>query len=317
MPNNSFYKIYSGDYSKDGYEKGVEDAKNQTSKNKFSFFKAVNPVNYVWKFSDSYDSYMNNYDTGYLDGQRVTNEIYNDTNQTKGTTMALNNINSGFNTPSPSNQPPNISQQIQFAEDLYQLFMQAKNDINDVGGELYNLQIHGQNMMIEEYYIELVENHIVPRLVQFRNLIANIESNDLVQLKIIIDNLYNLHLGAISGATASTKFYNYALGNITAGIPSMKNAISNGSLNDFMTQIRIMQDCKAVLEGVLDALDKLGRHLYAGVQTHGIGMFKEHFNPFFNNYAQPRLEELKALYNRISQDDIPLVEKMIAKLQKS
>ncbi len=314
MSKESFFKIYSGDYSKDGYEKGIEDSKNQTQKNKFSFFKAISPANYIWKFGDSFDSYMKNYDTGYLDGQRVTNEIYNDTNQTKGTTMALNTMNS-INTTPTNNQPPSLSEQIAFAENLYQLFLQAKNDINDVGGELYNLQVNGGEVMIREYHNELVENHITPRLGHFRGLISNIETDDLPAIKTIIEKLYDLHLGSVSGAVASTKFYNHALGNITADIPSMKNAISNGNLLDLYMQIKIMQDCKATLEGVLNALDKLGSHLYAGVETHGKGMFKNHFDPFFNNYAQSRLNELKAIYNRIDQDDIPIVERMIAKLQ--
>lgn len=314
MPNNAFFKIYSGDYSKDGYEKGIQDSKKQAPKNKFSFFKAVNPANYIWKFGNAYDSYMKNYDTGYLDGQKVTNKIYNDTNQTKGTTMAPNTMSS-TNTPPTNNQPPSLNQQIVYAEDLYQLFVQAKNDINDVGGELYNVQINGGEVMIQEYHTELVENHITPRLGDFRGLISNIETDDLPAIKTIIEKLYNLHLGSVSGAAASTQFYNYALGNITADIPSMKNAISNGNLLDLHTQIEIMQGCKAALEGILSALEKLGRHLYGSVEAHGKGMFKNHFDPFFNHYAKPRLDQVRALYGRIEQEDIPTVERMIVKLQ--
>ena len=42
MPD--IYKIYSGDYSKDGYDQGIEDRKANRAKNKFKFFKAVNPI---------------------------------------------------------------------------------------------------------------------------------------------------------------------------------------------------------------------------------------------------------------------------------
>jgi hypothetical protein len=81
------FKIYSGDYSKDGYEYGIDDRKENRSKNKFKFFKAIHPLNYVWAFNNAYESFMKNYDRGYLDGQRVEHNIYN-TNQTKGTSMA-------------------------------------------------------------------------------------------------------------------------------------------------------------------------------------------------------------------------------------
>lgn len=81
------FKIYSGDYSKDGYDQGIEDIKEKRAKNKFKFFKAVNPINYVWAFNNAYESFMKNYDRGYLDGQRVEHNIYT-TNQTKGMGMA-------------------------------------------------------------------------------------------------------------------------------------------------------------------------------------------------------------------------------------
>lgn len=90
MSNNA-YKIYSGDYSKDGYDQGIDDRKENRPKNKFKFFKAVNPINYVWAFNNSYDSFMKNYDKGYLDGQRVEHNIYSSSNQTKGVSMQKDN----------------------------------------------------------------------------------------------------------------------------------------------------------------------------------------------------------------------------------
>lgn len=75
-------KIYFGDYSSDGYNKGIEDSIGNIPKNKFKFFKAVHPLNYIWNFNNAYESFMKNYDDGYLDGQRVKNEVYS-TNQSK------------------------------------------------------------------------------------------------------------------------------------------------------------------------------------------------------------------------------------------
>jgi len=77
MSRDKAYKIYSGDYSKDGYDQGIEDSKQHISKNKFKFFKAVNPINYIWNFNNAYNSFAQNYDRGYLDGQRVNHNVYN------------------------------------------------------------------------------------------------------------------------------------------------------------------------------------------------------------------------------------------------
>ena len=87
------FKIYSGDYSKDGYDSGIDDAKHQKPKNKFKFFKAVNPINYVWAFDNAYQSFMGNYDKGYLDGQRVNHQVYN-TTDTQGATVDNKNYES-------------------------------------------------------------------------------------------------------------------------------------------------------------------------------------------------------------------------------
>lgn len=49
----------------------------------------VHPINYVWNFNNAYDSFMRNYDDGYLDGQRVKNEIYS-TNPNSHYTQGVN-----------------------------------------------------------------------------------------------------------------------------------------------------------------------------------------------------------------------------------
>jgi SMC interacting uncharacterized protein involved in chromosome segregation len=88
MKENKISKIYLGDYSSDGYDIGIDDGKINNSKNKFQFFKVVNPLNYVWNFDNSYKSFIKNYDKGYLDGQRVKNEVYS--SNKKGVSMTDN-----------------------------------------------------------------------------------------------------------------------------------------------------------------------------------------------------------------------------------
>lgn len=76
MSKNSFYKIYTADYSLEGYEQGVKAAKNREPNSKFCVFKIMKPLNYIWRFHDAFSSFSENYNHGYLDGQRVNNQIY-------------------------------------------------------------------------------------------------------------------------------------------------------------------------------------------------------------------------------------------------
>lgn len=77
MMLNNFFKIYSGDYTKEGYDKGIDTAKKHLPKNKFTFFKAVHPINYIWNFDQAFDSYMQSYNSGYGDGLRINHQVYN------------------------------------------------------------------------------------------------------------------------------------------------------------------------------------------------------------------------------------------------
>lgn len=80
-------KIYTGDYSKEGFDKGFSDGDNGKPKNKLSFVSTINPINYAWNYNNSFQSYMGNYDSGYLDGSRNRNGVYSGINQTTGGNM--------------------------------------------------------------------------------------------------------------------------------------------------------------------------------------------------------------------------------------
>jgi hypothetical protein len=94
MDIDKIFKVYLGDYSKEGYSSGLDDRKEQKPNNKFKFFTVANPINYILRFDNSFDSFSKNYDKGYLDAQRVENEVYNvkkETTNNKGVTMAQDN----------------------------------------------------------------------------------------------------------------------------------------------------------------------------------------------------------------------------------
>jgi len=69
------FKIYTGDYSEEGYSKGFSDRSNGRPQQGWGVFR-INPVNFLWKFGESADSFNRNYRDGYLDRQRVENEVY-------------------------------------------------------------------------------------------------------------------------------------------------------------------------------------------------------------------------------------------------
>ncbi|MBS9783388.1 MAG: hypothetical protein KGV46_02420 [Pasteurella sp.] len=82
----SIKKIYTGDYSQEGYNDGINDSKQGKPKSHFGTLKR-NPVNWLWQADNATDSYSNSYNTGYIDGQRVKHHIYS--SQSGGTMSSL------------------------------------------------------------------------------------------------------------------------------------------------------------------------------------------------------------------------------------
>lgn len=68
--------IYLGDYSAEGYHKGVSDGKLGRPKNFFSALNSLHFANYIWNFKNSYSSYCSNYSNGYEKGLRIREKIY-------------------------------------------------------------------------------------------------------------------------------------------------------------------------------------------------------------------------------------------------
>ena len=80
-------KIFSGDYSEEGYAYGVDAAKQHKPKNFRSVIKALHPISFIWNFDNAYNSFVEHYNHGYLDQLRVNHQIYHTTN-TAGETMS-------------------------------------------------------------------------------------------------------------------------------------------------------------------------------------------------------------------------------------
>ena len=89
MAKQGLFKIYTADYSEEGYAQGLQDAKQHQPNSKFQVLKIISPLNYLWRFEHAYDSFTEYYNHGYLDGQRVNNTIYQPSTPTQGSTMAV------------------------------------------------------------------------------------------------------------------------------------------------------------------------------------------------------------------------------------
>jgi len=89
----NFKKIYFGDYTEEGYDAGFNDGKKHLSKNRFKFFKATHPINWIWNFDNAWETFQRNYDKGYIDNERVEHNVYykNDTTLQGANTMTVNN----------------------------------------------------------------------------------------------------------------------------------------------------------------------------------------------------------------------------------
>lgn len=84
-----FKKVYLGDYSDEGYSDNFSDGKEGNPRDKFKFFKAVNPINLVWNFDNSWETYQRSGDRGYIDGERVRHEMFGAANMhNKGVNMS-------------------------------------------------------------------------------------------------------------------------------------------------------------------------------------------------------------------------------------
>lgn len=145
---NNFKKIYTADYSVEGFHDGVLDGKNSRPKNVLKIIRQVHTLNYFWKFNRAYQTYTESYHKGYDDGQRVRESIFqNSINQSCFYHKEMNNM------------------------DYYEQHISAiQNSIDDLtfiismfdqSLDLYNLQINnaGKAGLLKNYVDQLKINY--------------------------------------------------------------------------------------------------------------------------------------------------------------
>jgi len=322
MDKEKLFKIYTGDYSSDGYSNGVVAGKASTPKNKYTFFKVASPINYLWKFHNAFESFSKNYDSGYLDGQRVKHEIYQQQNQKQGETMSMESMGNGNaniesnNIPSGSggggNNIKSFQYQLSVAKSLYQLFTQARANLDDIGTTFSHL-IKNHDDLMREYFEFLIFNNMQPRLRELGGVYMAIGNSDLSDIKTLIEKLHTLEHGYSGGVSESTKFFAQVSMNLTSSMPSISGV--SGS-NDYASQIEVMESIKRCYEAFRDDIDYLGDSLKNSYESHK-DLMSEDFNKFYNKNVSQRLNALRQLYTHIEQNDLPVVYEMLRRLREA
>ena len=154
------FKIWSGNYQKEGYDSGIEDNKNnKPNLAGIKFFKATNPINWFWNFNRAYDTFVKGYKDGYLDGDRVSNQIYTKENIMKldeGHGLETNVEKSKIDTNKKSyNSVSNVKQTT--ANSLFQNFTQSFTTQRDLAEYFIN-QLFKIGNEIEEIDNEFFES---------------------------------------------------------------------------------------------------------------------------------------------------------------
>jgi hypothetical protein len=315
MSNTSWSKIYFGDYSKDGYKLGVDDYKGDGVKHKFRFFKALHPINYLWNFDNSLQSFRKNYNAGFEDTQKTTHQVYT-TNTTKGETMGIestSNSSEHFETiNTPKSNKNDFNYQISVAESLYKLILKATQNTDDIGRTFNNL-IRNHDDLMKQFFDYLIDNHLKPRLSELGGIYLQLQNNDLVTLRTLIEKLNALIHGYGNGATESTKFFTNATMGLTSSMPSIQ---SPEGRNDYASQLEVMMSIKRVYQAFGTDIVYFGRSLKTHVNEHE-DLMKEDFKRFHDDNLTPRLAQLKVLLNNMETNDMPVIEEMIRRLQEA
>ncbi len=141
MYKKNFSKIWSGNYQKEGYDSGIEDSKNnKPNLAGIKFFKATNPTNWFWNFNRAYDTFVKGYKDGYLDGDRVVNEIYSEKDDNMENLDEGYRLETGIENENVSNNQNTVgSIKEQTANELFNTLTQGDN--MDTSNSNSNLQI--------------------------------------------------------------------------------------------------------------------------------------------------------------------------------
>ncbi len=212
----------------------------------------------------------------------------------------------------PKSNKNDFNYQISVAESLYKLFLQAKQNTDDIGRTFNNL-IRNHDDLMKQFFDYLIDNHLKPRLREVGGIYLQMQDNDLVTLRKIIEKLNALLHGYGAGATESTKFFTNATMSLTSSMPSIQ---APEGKNNYASQLEVMMSIKKVYQAFGTDIVYFGRSLKTHVNEHE-DLMKEDFKRFHDDNLTPRLAQLKALLNNMEMEDMPVIEEMIRRLQEA
>jgi hypothetical protein len=166
---------------------------------------------------------------------------------------------------------------------------------------------------MKQFFDYLIDNHLKPRLRELGGIYLQLQNNDLVTLRTLIEKLNALIHGYGTGATESTKFFTNATMGLTSSMPSIQSP--EGS-NDYASQLEVMMSIKRVYQAFGTDIVYFGRSLKTHVNEHE-DLMKEDFKRFHDDNLTPRLAQLKVLLNNMETNDMPVIEEMIRRLQEA
>lgn len=192
------FKIYTGDYSKEGYSRGFIDRKRGKPKQGWGVFKEIHPVNFVWKFNESVQSYNSSYKAGYLDRQRVENEVYRDQPPPSAKPTGFSHEKSPVNVTSNtlSKQQSSLgANQMSIGQDSYQnqlrLIRHARNNLQTFRRQLYDLSQRYQQQIRAAESAGYMQDMIEPLRKRYSQFAVKIDQLDNMISK--HDNLIKDH----------------------------------------------------------------------------------------------------------------------------
>lgn len=172
----SFARIYTGDYSAEGFHDGVLDGKNSRPKKAgFKYLRSVNFINHFWQRVHAYQTYVDSYHKGYDDGQRIREGVFKNLN---------NQSYDGIHLVSESSSSPSISNSSFF----------YSKEVNHMDMNYYEQHISAIQNAIDE--LKFIIGMFHQSLELYSRQVSNAEKEGLLrdyvdQLEKNYSNLYN------------------------------------------------------------------------------------------------------------------------------
>ncbi|MCX7087718.1 MAG: hypothetical protein NTV00_06645 [Methylococcales bacterium] len=299
-----------------GYALGQQDGGNGENKLPLRSFTRLftNPASYLPGAQNRDAEWVKGYRTGFEDQVRTVNVR----SCPEETAMSIESASSGMHNMdilpenSGSSGKQSLDYQISVAESLLSLMSNAANVI-DATGEQFNHLVQAHEDWVSDFMEIFVEEHLRPRLQQLGEVYMALSSEDVSEIRSIINSLMSLKHGASGGKHATQMFTSVTLG-LVDGLSQIGGAVGCGDqVNSYATQIAVSQSLKRVLTALLEHLNTLGATLNQRVNEHD-ELMSEDFNKFYRKHAEPRLEQLSKLYRAVENEDIPMLEDIICRL---